>query len=416
MKRVIRTAMLMPAYMQQFRCIGPECEDSCCTASWRIDLDRETFHDYKATRHPDLVLLMADGLKRNRGKSGSQYGQIRVQPGAAFCPMRTEDSLCKVQSCLGEDALSDTCFTYPRYTSSFNNVLQQAATLSCPAAAALALASPMAMHWREVPGVVRESSLKTMYAEHPQAVQQAVQDVHYLCVQLLLEPELELWQALAVVGLLCQQLTPLAKQGMPLDKVLALTAGIRALLESGQLLDDLSATIGDAEAQGQVAATVLLLGRNRLREQRHPRFAAVMARFRKALGESVDEVAQHYPMAASNWQQRADAASLAHGLRNYLANYMLLTRFPFDQNDSAEDAYTVLVTLFVVMRALFVALAEDAGEARLEDMVQAVQTFDRVCRHDEKFIRQLAEAFANTGYRSLSRLYPLLRDAEKSQP
>lgn len=412
MKKVIETTMLMPAYLSEFRCIGGACTDSCCSTRWRIVLDKDSYLSYSRNKDPVLQPIFTDGIRRLRSiASNAGYGEIVAQQGAAFCPVQRE-GMCLIQQRLGESALSDTCFTYPRITSSFNGVLQQTASLSCPEAARLALSTPDAMQWVEAPSRVREEMFEVTYANASPAVRQAVQEVHYFCLQLLAEPALELWQALAIIGILCEQLDPLAKQGMPLDKVQGLLEASRVLLENGALLGDLAGVKAELDNQGFIAGHVLLLERNRLQETQHPRFGEVMQRFRAALGETPAAVQAAYPAAAARWRIRVQAAGMDFVLRNYLINFALTTSLPFDKHDSARDAYTSLVTACVVMRALFVALAEEAGEVRLDDMLLAVQTFERVCQHDNSFIRRLVEVFRNADYQQLAKLYPLLREEE----
>ena len=44
--------VLMPQYMAKFRCIGSECEDSCCVG-WRVTVDEDTYKKYRRVKDPE---------------------------------------------------------------------------------------------------------------------------------------------------------------------------------------------------------------------------------------------------------------------------------------------------------------------------------------------------------------------------
>ncbi|RQW24524.1 hypothetical protein EHS17_12780 [Rhodobacteraceae bacterium CH30] len=407
MKREIRTTMLMPAYMQAFHCIGSECADHCCTMAWKITLDRDTFQTYRASQDSELQPVFMHALKRNRkAASDADYGQIVPQPGASDCPMM-DGGLCKVHARLGAAALSDTCFTYPRTTTHFNGVLSQAAALSCPEAARLALSSADAMQWVEYEGVVRESACLPVYGQAAAAAQQLLQEVHHTCLRVLSAPELELWQALALLAILCHELAPLQVQHYPVERTAQVLEAFTAMLESGALNASLAAVQPDLDAQAILLGHTLLNGRSLHRAGRHPRFADVLVRFSSALGETPAEVGKRYPEAALRWRAQVADAGLEYVLRNYVLNLAFREVFPVQGKPG--DKLAALVSALVAVRGLCIGLAEEAGAVSLEDMQLAVQSFERVCQHDSTFIGKLAATFSRAGLHAMPRLWPLLR-------
>ena len=69
-----------------------------------------------------------------------------------FCPMLTENNLCRLQKDHGEEFLSVTCTTYPRHTKNFGKFFERALTPTCPVAAELILfqKEPMKFNFVEV--------------------------------------------------------------------------------------------------------------------------------------------------------------------------------------------------------------------------------------------------------------------------
>lgn len=39
-----KVKMILPTYVDKFRCIGGKCEDNCCI-EWDIDVDKETVNE-----------------------------------------------------------------------------------------------------------------------------------------------------------------------------------------------------------------------------------------------------------------------------------------------------------------------------------------------------------------------------------
>lgn len=70
-----------------------------------------------------------------------------------FCPMLTENNLCRLQCDYGEGILSVTCTTYPRITCSFGNFFERSLIMTCPVAAEMILfqEEPMKFEWLSIP-------------------------------------------------------------------------------------------------------------------------------------------------------------------------------------------------------------------------------------------------------------------------
>src|SRR3984957_745166 len=106
-----RRAYLRPQYVDQFRCIGSACEDTCCQG-WSVPIDQATYEKYTAieTMKPHLgtvIVLNPEGAKR------SDFARIRTTTTSA-CFFHDEERLCTIQKQFGPELLSTTCATYPR--------------------------------------------------------------------------------------------------------------------------------------------------------------------------------------------------------------------------------------------------------------------------------------------------------------
>ena len=136
-----------PSYYVNFSCIGPDCEDTCCSG-WMVSIDSATYDKYDTNTHPDLAPLFRLALKKNPDPgSDNDFGFLAMKPDGA-CHFQQEDRLCAIQKNLGAPALSTTCKLYPRYINQFGAQREHALGISCPEAARLVLLNPEPMQFQ----------------------------------------------------------------------------------------------------------------------------------------------------------------------------------------------------------------------------------------------------------------------------
>lgn len=100
------------AYYDEFRCIGPECKDSCCK-NWGISLTKREYLNYKKMDcSPELKSIIDTAFTRLR-IDDSHYAAMRLKENGD-CPFLGEDCLCKIQKEKGAETLTFVCSIFPR--------------------------------------------------------------------------------------------------------------------------------------------------------------------------------------------------------------------------------------------------------------------------------------------------------------
>ena len=101
-----------PAYFGDFRCIGGNCQFTCCQ-DWRIDMSTEEVEKMKNA--PNCSKEMLDIMDKAFVKSNAEGVDYNVKFDKNHkCPLLTEDGYCRVQRELGAEYLSNICMSYPR--------------------------------------------------------------------------------------------------------------------------------------------------------------------------------------------------------------------------------------------------------------------------------------------------------------
>lgn len=102
----------------RFRCVGAECEDTCC-AGWSIDVDEVTRKKYESKS--DLAHAF----------DATGQGNFMHRHTSGMC-VKNREGWCNIVEKYGDEYLSDTCYFFPRSMRRIGTQRLMAATLSCP--------------------------------------------------------------------------------------------------------------------------------------------------------------------------------------------------------------------------------------------------------------------------------------------
>ena len=126
----------VPEYIQDFKCIGKDCIDSCCVG-WDIKIDKSTFNKYKNSTNKEIKSICQKSLVKDDLKSNFSYGKLVNENNC--CPFLTKEKLCNAFKLMGQESLSIGCSTYPRKITIFDKIGFISGSLSCPEIARLCL-------------------------------------------------------------------------------------------------------------------------------------------------------------------------------------------------------------------------------------------------------------------------------------
>ncbi len=114
----------VPDYYEEFSCIADRCKDSCCIG-WEIDIDEDTCAYYHG-----IPGAFGDRLRGHMYVTEDKEHSFRLGEHGR-CPFLNDKNLCDIITALGEEALSEVCTEYPRFSLYYGDVLQKCLSLSC---------------------------------------------------------------------------------------------------------------------------------------------------------------------------------------------------------------------------------------------------------------------------------------------
>lgn len=374
---------LFPRYVSRFRCIGADCEDTCCSG-WDVTIDQKSFVAYAdpSKAYPAALRgLFKNKLQIQMPPTREKYAKAINDPATNDCPF-LQERWCAIHRDVGEDKLSNTCFNFPRYTRDIQGSIEQSLTLSCPEAARLALLEADAFDFVEGEVSVRPETL-TVIAEKWGLSLHEMNEIRIFCFQLMRMEGMQTWEKLVVLGAFCRELDRVIKEEKS-PSVADLLGNFQYVLESGEAIRMFSRIRPDHDLQAKLFYTVW---KTRREQVRSPLRQKVQDAIERGLGvdrengliESYRRGLQHLPEAL---------AVTPHLLDHYVLNEMFRDFFPFGAQ-SAYENYLGIVCRFGILRFMLAAMSTDVQALPDRDaLIKTVGAFCRIYQYDS-----LAELF-----------------------
>ncbi|MCL2184150.1 MAG: flagellin lysine-N-methylase [Chitinispirillia bacterium] len=412
-----KRSILQPTYLSSFTCIAGACEDSCCTGTWNIYVDKKTFLKYRDVGNAGLQGLLDQTVKRNRGEDASeaQYGKFTLR---GACALQSADGLCRLQAELGPGLLCDTCAIYPRSYKIAGGRLECAATPSCPHIARAALSDPNGIAFE----TVEESAATGRIPAQAPSIDPAAQryaakparffwDIRIFCLTLLQNRAFTLAQRLIVLGMFCRKIDELDREGRT-DEIPALLEKLGAGLEDESFRHGLEDVSGNFEIQMRLAKE---LTDKRLEADLYGSraYLEIVAETFVGLG-FVQGATTAQIMQKFNENRETYVAQYLKDkeyiLENFIVNEFFLRLMPFGQGDTTWDSCAFLCVMYGMLKLHINGIAGRRKGLNDETLFALIQAFAKVVMHNAKFIPNMVRALKDNGFDTLAWMTILVSD------
>ena len=422
---------LQPRSYHAFRCIGADCEDTCCVG-WIVNVYKQTYETYQRSDDPELGSRLHELVTINTERSSDDnYARIALDgPG---CPFLAE-GWCSIQKKLGEEYLSMMCSTYPRVMNVVDDVLQRSLDLSCPEAARIVLLDPEPMQFDEEEGPPRDPRLGhlSVLSTAPSTAlptsngnsgkpYQHFRAIRAFVIWLLQNRAYSLSKRLVILGSLCDQLQETASAGQASQTPEILDA-YRDGVERG-IFDQALASHAPRPAAQLEMVLELIVGRISS-DFTAPRLLECYKKFMQAMEwtaeSSMDDIGRRY--AAAHAQYYAPFMSRhPHILEHYLVSYVHRTLFPLGPQESnrglsvhhiaqsIRDQFLLMTVYYAIVQTLLIGMAAfhkdefDTGHA-----IQVIQSFTKAFEHSLSFPGRALKILADKNVTSCASMAILL--------
>jgi len=417
---------LQPRSYHAFRCIGADCEDTCCIG-WIVNVDKRTYEAYQSCDDPELGPRLHELVTISADGGASDDNHARITPSGPGCPFLFE-GLCAIQKKLGGEYLSIMCATYPRVMNVVDDVLQRSLDLSCPEAARMVLLDPNPMKFDEDQGSPRDprighlAALTTLNGNSDKPFRY-FREIRGFVIWLLQYRAYPLWKRLAILGSLCDQLHEMAGAGWHQQTPEVLKAYRDAVHLD---LFDQALDYHRAQPAEQLELVLELIVGRIGSDFTTPRFLACYQEFMQGIAwtaeSSMDDIGRSY---ASVFSQHYAPFMGQHEymLEHYLVNYVHWTLFPLGPQESdrqrsvhhignsIRDQCLLMMGHYAIIQTVLIGLAGfHKAEFGAGHVVKVIQSFTKAFEHSLTFPRRALEILADKGVKTCAGLAILIRN------
>lgn len=397
---------LVPNYMQNFKCIGSTCEDSCC-CHWRIDIDEKSYKNYQKIRDKELRPLFHKYLILNRSNfNKNTYAVINLLEDGK-CPFLEKDMLCKIQNKHGYEYLSTVCCSFPRVTNMVNNVVERSADLSCPEAARIALLDPKEMEFdeNEESSDIRNMITSIIDTHDPNlkdVLLKYLWDLRIFTITVLQYRNITISERLVFLGLFFQNVQK------HID--LKMVAEIPKIISSyNDLLQNNSLENTFASIQSNNFIQMKLL--KEIADEIHS-FAIKVKRYAECAEEflyglqikdesDIEIISGRYNDAYIKYYQPF-MKEHSYILENYLVNYVFRNLFPFADGLTLFDSYMMLVVHFSLIKMHLIGISAFHKGLTIEHIIKLIQSFEKNIVHSPLYLKHIAALMKKNGFNSMA--------------
>jgi lysine-N-methylase len=393
---------MLPQYMHKFRCVGSECEDTCC-AGWSISVEKEAYKRYQNVKDKELQQEIKSYIQKTKdSKSDYDYAVIKLDKNG-MCGFLTKEKLCGLQLKLGEQGLCQTCDIYPKVYNAVDHTVELSSKMSCPESARLALLNRDPMEFDVIDRELGYSTplMKKVITNQQNTLEYHFWDIRIFVISLLQNRLYKLQDRLFILGWFCSKLDEQINNNS-YKTIPSLIDTFKRQIDT-RYFDTIIRNV--RTDMGHVTISLLKeMTSQRAQSTMLSRYQEVMNRSYEALklnGNDEQEIKFAYTRGLDNY---FTPLLDQHGyiLENYLVNFVFEDMFLFQTNSTAMQQYLKLMSLYSMVKFHIVGVGLYEELMTPERAVYIIQAFARNVEHSKLFINWLVASLEKAGVQSMA--------------
>ncbi len=413
-----KTALALD-YYSQFSCIGGACEDSCCIG-WRVDIDKNTYTNYRNNKHKELAPLFKSGIKKNETATSKDCYAVISLDENGNCVFLDQDKLCRIQKNLGAEALSPVCSNYPRNANQLGGQTEYSLGLSCPEVARLALLKREPLQFVEVPRNPALANYGAMTRHHWERGEETpgklglIYDLRALIIGILQNRIIHIDARLMMLGLFLESADKsIGSKFENLEETLPgiLSQYAEILPHATIIEDELKKIQPDIPLKLSVFLDIigaLMPKLNKGRFSECLKEASEGLAFRGKNPKSDGEIFEYIQTINASVCIPFFEAN-PHIIENYLVDYAFRTLFPLRYNSMLLH-FREMVCNYLILKLLILGLAAYHGKMDEALVIKLFQSFTRVSAHNSSYLATVISSLEKRNLGDFRALLALLLD------
>ena len=398
--------ILKPFYYDDFRCIGGECIDNCCSNNWRIDIDEKTYKKYKKLKG-EWGKKINNNISRNRSDSNYlKYGKINLKN--SKCSLLSEEGLCTIHSALGENYLCNTCRVYPREIKKYGEIYERNLSISCPEIARYIIKSKknfsFNMEEEKLSDLDKDYIINNKYNEK---LYNILWEVRSLAMEIIQFKEIEIWKRISFFKMLCNKVQNIIneKQYNNYEKVLN---NFRNEITDINVINSLDKIYIIPEVKIKFIQIALQVRTNQ--GYNNKRFYNLIGEYNELFDKDIN-----FKSNVENIIKKEEEFNVyLKEQENILENLLIYLIYKYFMNalytkDLNAEVNNIILSYAMIKMLLLARYNKNNKELNEEDFVEVFYLFSRVVEHDTVFLPNIYKDIKEAGYDTLAYMTILVR-------
>ncbi|MDK0927375.1 flagellin lysine-N-methylase [Clostridium perfringens] len=408
--------MRYPIYLKEFKCIGGECEDSCCIG-WDVDIDKFTFQQYESVSDSDMKNILKSNLIKNKRCQCDEIDFAKVKLGEnKRCPFLKCDNYCVIHSNLGEEYLSNVCTSFPRVTNKIDGIYEMSLAVACPEAARILLLKKEGIEFSEsdenLGKHIISSEVNTKVIEESYLPVEFLKEIRETSIKIMKNRKFSLDKRLYILGEFINALE---------DEYEYNCHNTLSFIKEYDI-----GTVKDLYEENSMNYIIQVDFFKKLLTMLRVEKDIDSDRFKEysnevKIGLNLDEEnylaknAQMYIKAFEEYEKEFIEEN-SYIFENYIVNFIYSNLFPFCERESIFDSYIMLLIRYTFIRFYLVGMyiyhkknKETLDKAlSKEEVVRFIQCFSKVVEHHKTYLIDLLNYIKEHDFNNLEFVKTLL--------
>jgi lysine-N-methylase len=392
--------LLIPNYLKGFRCLGPECEDSCCRANWEVPVDHRTYKKFKneCRRRGTEAEHFHGKFRRNRSSDNPEEDYARLVFRDGGCQLQLPDGFCLIQKDYGEAFLPNVCACFPRLIANIGGTIEAAASLACPPLAARLVEmknEPLSLVKLPAKDFGRVWAMNTYRAAgFPENdIRRYLVQIRNHLVSVLQHPDHSIEEKLILIGLALQNLDAVNGQPDSPERLAELLGRYRRLLGSSAIKEEIARIRSNPGLQLQLIKE--FADKRVLDGTAEPQFLGLFLETMMGLGfvpgNPPENILEKYVAGAA--EKGEDVHRYDYLFESFLVNHLLGKNLLDNFASSARlfDGFLSLVINFCFLRFLLIGALAFRGSLEDQSVAKTVRLFTKTVEHSPGYLTRIRE-------------------------
>lgn len=398
--------VLKPFYYDDFKCIGGECIDNCCSNNWRIDIDEKTYKKYKRLKGQWGKKINSNISKVRSNSNYLQYGKINLKNGV--CALLSEEKLCTIHSILGEEYLCNTCKMYPRLIKKYGEIYERNLHISCPEVARYIINMKENFSFN-----IEEETLSELdkeyifYNKQDEKLYNLLWESRILAMEVIQFKEIDLWKRIVFLKLIVDKVQNRIDESN-YNNYLELLNILRSEIKNINVINSLDNIPLALDIKLKFIQSILQAKNNQ--GLNSEKYSNLIEEY-NALFEQVNTDEN---ILDSIEKKEKEFNTYLKDKENILENLLIYLIYKYFMEalntKDVNKAVTKIIINYVMIKTFLLArYNKNNKELREEDFVEVFYIFSRVVEHNSVFLNELYKNIKKAGYDNINYVTILVR-------